>query len=295
MNIWFLSFADSRLKGPLKRIRRQARAFGFAKERTLIWTEHDLDPDFREKMKEHLIPGSRGYGYWCWKPQIILQALDRMSDGDVLLYADAGCHLNPKGQKRFEEYVRMADEHGLLAFQSRSPKGTAEPDPRYHFLPEGQWSKGDLLDYFDVRNNTPILTTGQIGATVIVMANRPEVVDLFTRFRAVFLEYFELCDDTPSRSPNLPGFQENRHDQSVFSLLLKLENRYPTLSSDEYTPCRSFAPPEYRDDDSWGASSFSELADKPILAKHDKGGWRSLIPRPIKQLIFKMLDVLRHQ
>lgn len=293
MNIWFLSFADSRLKGPLKRIRRQARAFGFAEERTLIWTEHDLDPDFREKMKDHLIPGSRGYGYWCWKPQIVLQALDRMSDGDILLYADAGCHLNPKGQKRFEEYVRMANEHGLLAFQSRSPKGTAEPDPRYHFLPEGQWTKGDLLDHFGVRNNTPILTTGQIGATVIVMAKQPRIVDLFRRFRSVFLDHFELCDDSPSRSPNLLGFQENRHDQSVFSILLKLENRFPTLSSDEYTPCRSFASAEYRNDASWGASSFSELADKPIFAKHDKGGWRSLIPYSAKRLIFKVLDALK--
>ena len=293
MNIWFLSFADSRLKGPLKRIRCQARAFGFAEERTLIWTEHDLDPDFREKMKDHLIPGSRGYGYWCWKPQIILQALAKMSDGDILLYADAGCHLNPKGQKRFEEYVRMANEHGLLAFQSRSPKGTKEPDPRYHFLPEGQWTKGDLLDHFGVRNNTAILTTGQIGAGILVVKKCNEMHDLFTRFRTVFLEHFELCDDTPSRSPNLPGFQENRHDQSVFSILLKLENRYPTLSSDEYTPCRSFAPAEYRNDASWGGLSFAELADKPVLAKHDKGGWRSLIPRPVKRLIFKALDALK--
>ena len=29
-------------------------------------------------------------------------------------------------------------------------------------------------------------------------------------------------DDTPSQSPNLSGFIENRHDQSVFSILTKL-------------------------------------------------------------------------
>ena len=33
---------------------------------------------------------------------------------------------------------------------------------------------------------------------------------------------FSLLDDTPSKSPNLKGFQEHRHDQAIFSLLFEI-------------------------------------------------------------------------
>ena len=36
-----------------------------------------------------------------------------------------------------------------------------------------------------------------------------------------FYKHFELIDDSPSTIPNLPEFRENRHDQSVWSVLNK--------------------------------------------------------------------------
>lgn len=272
MNIWFLSFADSRLKEPLKRIRRQARAFGFAEERTLIWTEHDLDPDFREKMKDHLIPGSRGYGYWCWKPQIVLQALDRMSDGDVLLYADAGCHLNPKGQKRFEEYVTLTRQHGILAFQARIADESRKDDLSGHGLLERVWTKGDLFDFFGLRDIHTVINSGQISGTTFLLSKCPKSISFFTEYRDVFYSHFALCDDTPSTSPNYPEFRENRHDQSVFSLLVKRDNIF-TLSGMDYSHDKSF---RYN-------------KNSPVWAMHDKGGWRSLIPFPIKLKIRSLI------
>lgn len=38
----------------------------------------------------------------------------------------------------------------------------------------------------------------------------------------VFYDHLHLADNTPSASPNLPGFVENRYDQSIFSILCKL-------------------------------------------------------------------------
>ena len=40
----------------------------------------------------------------------------------------------------------------------------------------------------------------------------------------VFYKRFDLVDDTVSKLKNLNGFIENRHDQSVFSLLCKKNN-----------------------------------------------------------------------
>ncbi|WP_199104594.1 hypothetical protein, partial [Aquitalea sp. ASV11] len=92
----FLSFADKRMKKSLTRIKSQAEEMGIYDE-IIITTEDDLDANFKENFKEKLKYNIRGFGYWCWKPQIILQTLNKMKDGDILQYTDAGCHLNPSG------------------------------------------------------------------------------------------------------------------------------------------------------------------------------------------------------
>lgn len=94
--IWLVSFADSRLYGCLKRVRRQAIHFGFHKDKISILTEKDLNQGFVDAFSTHLVKGSRGFGYWCWKPQVVLQNLNKMRENDILIYMDAGCHLNIK-------------------------------------------------------------------------------------------------------------------------------------------------------------------------------------------------------
>lgn len=80
--IWFVTFASSNAKRTLRRICRQAVDFGFAPSRVNAFSERDLAPEFFAKMELRLRKGVRGFGYWCWEPQIVLQALQRMPDGD---------------------------------------------------------------------------------------------------------------------------------------------------------------------------------------------------------------------
>ncbi|GHV59484.1 hypothetical protein FACS1894103_2950 [Campylobacterota bacterium] len=164
-----------------------------------------------------------------------------MNDGDILLYADIGCHLNPNGLKRLDEYFEMANSspNGLLAFQSD------------HLL-EKTWTKGDLFDYFSVRNSENIYNTGQIAATTLFVKKCAPALTIIESWQKIFYDHWILVDDTPSHSPNFEGFRDHRHDQSVFSILAKL-NQVPTLSGCEI----------------W-AEDFNDLSDKPILAKRDK-------------------------
>jgi len=271
-HFWFLSFANSGLDGlirsPLKRIRRQAEAMGVFGNRIRVWTEKDLDGDFRDRMKDHLVDGSRGYGYWCWKPQVVLQLFREMDDGDILLYTDAGCHLNPGGVPRLMEYFDLAKEHGIVAFQARSMGDTP-----YYFLLDRDWSKGDLLDFFGVREELSIINTGQLGGTAFLVRKSKEMEELFVAFRNVFEDHFALCDDSPSVSPNLSGFKENRHDQSIFSLLGKKHGIF-SLSSMEYDPMN-------------GGDDWSCMVHYPIWSKHDKGGIRALFPNWFKRIVHK--------
>lgn len=91
----FISFADSRMTDSLNRLCRQAEALEFFDE-TTSFTEHDLLPEFTSRMGKYLTPSCKGFGYWSWKPWIISHALQKMKDGDRLLYLDAGCHINPR-------------------------------------------------------------------------------------------------------------------------------------------------------------------------------------------------------
>lgn len=104
---WFCTFADSKMRKSLKRIKEQAESMDVY-DHILIYDETNLSKDFCNHFKEKLRP-SRGYGYWCWKPQIILQTLEKMEDGDILQYTDAGCHLNKNGRQRLLEYFEIAN------------------------------------------------------------------------------------------------------------------------------------------------------------------------------------------
>ena len=98
-----------------------------------------------------------------------------------------------------------------------------------------------------------------------------------------FNENFHLIDDTPSKAPNFNGFLENRHDQSIFSILCK-KALIKSLSAYE---CE------------WGEKNNQRTwvhnQDNPILAKRDLeyNIFRKFINRQIKnfkrkkRLLFK--------
>lgn len=275
-DFWFVTFGDSRLKEARRRIQKQAKKMGVFGERIRIFDENSLNADFCEKMKEHLIPGSRGFGYWCWKPQIILQVLREMPEGDVLLYCDIGCHLNPKGLKRLEEYRQYAIAHGIVAFQSRALGEAARNDLSMHFLPERQWTKMDLLEYFGVAERRDVLDSGQMGGTIVAAA-RADTRRFMEEWRACFYEHFEFVDDTPSKLPNFPDFIENRHDQSVFSVLCKKHGVF-SLSSGEYAHIRCYMP-EGGDESLW-PEYWKEMKRFPVHARRDLGRYTKLVECP---------------
>ena len=287
---WFVTFADSRMRQPLRRIVRQAEEIGFSCDRILAFTEKNLDDSFVNTMKDHLQIGTRGYGYWCWRPQVVLQALRQMSDGEMLLYCDVGCHLNPKGLPRLREYLTMVDECEILAFQGRSLIGTSRYDPLHHFNSIGAWTKGDVLDYFGVRDNRELLSSGQYSGGVFLVKKTPRTISFYERYLSIAKEHFEFFDDSPSFAPNEQGFVEHRHDQAVFTLLC-MEIGVKTLSTCEYGVYAHLAPDCYRGDRAWSRGSFDDMEDFPVHAMRDTTfGWKAYLPRPVRQFGIKVLS-----
>jgi hypothetical protein len=231
----FLSFADARLSRSLVRIHREASSLDFYDE-IVTHDETNLDRQFRTRFASVLRPNIRGFGYWVWKPQIILQVLRTMNEGDVVQYADVGFHLNPGGTWRLRDYfdIASAAPSGVLAFQGKRPQPPLLDDGRdLPTWPDRFWIKGDLLDHLDVRNDPSILDTPTIQAGLLFIRKCPASINFLESWLSVFETDFTLVDDSPSRSPNLPGFREHRHDQSVFTVLGK-RNNIETLSSNEF-------------------------------------------------------------
>ena len=169
--VWLVSFGDSRLEKSRRRLKHQALKFGFAEDHIRIFSPEDLDPVFVQEMRDHLVLGSKGFGYYCWKPRICLDVLKEIPADDILFYSDVGNHLNIKGKERFYDYLDLVNDSGFCAFQARSLLGTQKPDPRHHVFRISQFAKGDLLDYYGVRDKQEIVNSAQILGVVLFMKN----------------------------------------------------------------------------------------------------------------------------
>lgn len=229
------------MSAAVRRLKKQAKRFQlFNSIRT--FNENTLDSDFTRRYADKLRPDVRGYGYWCWKFYLILVELRKLPEGGALLYLDAGCHLNVRGKKRFLEYMEMLRKSpiGVMGFYI----GGSCIERRY--------TKGDIFSYFHCMDKPEITDTPQISATHIFVRKCAESIAFFEEINAVWQENFSFLDDTPSKVPNLPDFQAARHDQSLFSVLLKVKGA-PQLPSGE----------------NW-AKNWSNMADYPILDMRDK-------------------------
>lgn len=257
----FLTFADSRLTPSLQRIAAEARQTGVF-DTVATRTERTLDRSFRMRHRTILKPTVRGYGYWIWKPQIILQTLRELPDGDILAYCDVGCRFTQRGRDRLEQYIRNAETSpaGLVGFKYFPPEPPFPYDGRTLFdWRNGQWIKGDLLDHFGLRTATSFIDDYCFAGGVLFCSNSREC----HLFMETWLETMEtdirFIDDSPSRLPNLPEFIEHRHDQSVFNCLA-YKFGVPAICGYELQ-----YPGETPAENDWDT-----IADYPIHARRDK-------------------------
>ena len=215
----FVTFASSDLEQTRLRIEAQAISLGVF-DHVHCCTEDDLDPEFRQRFAQHLRLGTRGYGYWCWKPQILLQIIQEAQDGDIVLYCDAGCELNPKGIDILESYFRDAEvsESGFLVFQLEAPG----IDPSR--FTEEKWTKEDLFAQFGILQGDPIRSSNQMISGVFVFRVSEPVRELIKKWLEIYYLDFDLATDKASKLKNFGEFKEHRHDQSIFSLLIKGTN-----------------------------------------------------------------------
>ena len=263
MQKYLVTFSDSKLKRSLNRFKLQAENMNFY-DHINCFNEFDLNTEFYNKFKIKFISGSRGYGYWAWKPQIILQTLEQMKVGDILQDTDSGCHLNNLGIERLIEYFNITNnsETGILAFKAKPPELPLSllHDGRKLFdQRDYMYTKGDLIDFFNYRDKSDIMNDFCIGATLIFIKKSNYSLKIVKEWLKVIYTDFSLIDNSPSNSSNFEGFIEHRHDQAIFSLLCKKYGVITLSSYEYYYPKKNTIYPDWK-----------ILKNFPIHAKRDK-------------------------
>ena len=219
-----------------------------------------------------------------------MNVIDKIKDGDCLLYIDAGCHLNIHGKKRLLEYFNLIkkQDKGVIAFQAVEPNkenSNLKYDGRkLRNLKNYKWIKGDTLDYFNVRHNKAVINAQEIAGGVFLIRKCVQSIAIIKEWQKIIYTRFDLISDSPSVSPNLSGFIENRHDQTVWTLLclkynIKIlsayEFWYPIKDSKKLKP-------------DWDA-----LHEFPIHVKRDKDlGIANYLIRRFNKKIFQFKNIL---
>jgi hypothetical protein len=182
------------------------------------YTDNDLknDSDFWNKHSDFISKNNRGFGYWLWKPYLIMKILETMNDGDILVYADCGCEIYNKYKNDMINV--FANVNNDLIIGSRNSN-------------ESQYNKMDLLIYLNM-NEEKYIYSEQHQASAICFLKCKKTYNLVREWYDIGCNY-NLIDDSPSKIPNLTKFIEHRHDQSIFSLLTKKYNLYSTYTLDD--------------------------------------------------------------
>lgn len=164
----------------------------------------DVDDEYKRK-NASIWNAKRGAGYWIWKPYIIAKTLQEIDEGDYLLYMDVGGFLE-------------ADVYLLI--DAMEEQGT---DIMVFALPypERCFAKRDAFILMGCDTPEYVETKHRLASFVLL-----KKTDRAQRFVEEWLQYCEderIVTDNPNvmGKENYEGFRDNRHDQTVLSLLSK--------------------------------------------------------------------------
>jgi hypothetical protein len=200
MNKYFINFANNGYYNVQNKALESAKSLGFEVKG---YRMNDIDEDFKLK-NQNILSCKRGSGYWLWKPYIILDMIEKIKDGDFLIYMDSGAFLI----KSPDHILEHVDEKGILAFSTIHLQST--------------WCKKDLFEFiFDKEYDYS--DKPQMLASYIFIKKTESSVNFIKNWLNIASNY-HLITDEPSVSENYSDFREHRHDQSIYSLLVYKED-----------------------------------------------------------------------
>lgn len=172
-------------------------------KKVISFSNKDIDEEFYLKNKG-IFEQKRGGGYWLWKPYFIKKALLELEENEILFYCDSGSKFVNSVDlliKNFEE------EFDMVPFELQ-------------FI-EKHWTKRDCFQLAGC-DTKEFTNSKQILATFSLWMKSEFTISFVDEWLKLAQDIRALTDiENQLGLPNYEGFVEHRHDQSIFSLLIK--------------------------------------------------------------------------
>lgn len=201
-----VNFADEKFR-PWQQLQTQT-AYHFGADKVIEYSPADIDPEFYEKNK-FILDQPRGAGYWLWKPYIILDALNKVDDGDIVSYLDSGAFFI--NRISYLTNTMDAEKVNIMVFGSDIGKTL-----------ERHWTKRDAFILMDCDEERFFNSPPAAGGGFELLRKCAESIE-FVKEWLKYMQDPRIVTDIPNQlgKENYEGFRENRHDQTVLSLLVK--------------------------------------------------------------------------
>ena len=210
MKYHFITFAtDDHMSFAIKNVESALSVGKF--DTATIYTMNDLDEHFKYKNK-YLLNFKRLAGYAVWKPYIILKKLLEIDENDILCYNDSK-YIWLKDVREYEKDILISRNIGGYLNKPNSGNNI-----------EKQWTKFDAYALMNVKLGhikDNFSNTSQIWSGFLLLRRCFNSI----RFVGEWLTYNQddriVTDSKSIFGPEDNIFTENRHDQTVLSLLFK--------------------------------------------------------------------------
>lgn len=201
--IHLVSFSDDKMTIAQQLCMSSAKKMGVddARGYNSGWWKALGHTDTFEWLNNGVLSQERGAGYWIWKAWCIAEAMQRLNDGDILIYSDAGVEF----VANVNEIISRMDED-IFFFTNGWP----------HI----EWCKMDVLK--SILPNFKIDGTErdikQIQASVIFFRVSKKTRE-FVKEWLLYSQMPGFIDDSKSKEQDYPTFAEHRHDQAILTCL----------------------------------------------------------------------------
>jgi glycosyltransferase involved in cell wall biosynthesis len=173
-------------------------------DRVFLYSEKDIQggvlPDFALQKKKHM--------FWAWKPYIILKTMEKVEEGDVVVYCDAGMVFTGSIRPHLRRLLRTHAIDDTILFRLGEYKAR---DYKNKY-----WCTRDCFVAMGC-DEPPFHEAYQINAAIQVYKKTYKTMNFLDEYRGWC--WTPEAMDEMHRCANYPGFQQHRHDQSVLTNL----------------------------------------------------------------------------
>lgn len=200
--IRLLTFCNDRYTVSAANLCRSAEKHGV--DQAIMQRDDLIPPLFLRLIGENIKEIDR-YWFYIWKPYIIWEFMSLLPDGDTLIYCDAGT---------------------TIVSSVMPPIREMEQDIQLYHNPwkHVEWCKSDVIAGILGWGGTGYIQTDdmihrkQSQASFMIFKVTPET-RAFVKEWMLYCLMPGFCDNSQSKLPNYPTFQEHRYDQAVLTCL----------------------------------------------------------------------------